>query len=453
MQVSVEQLEGLERRITVNIPATTVDSAVQERLASLAKDVRLDGFRPGKVPVKVVKRLYGNQVRHEIVSDLLQNSLRDALKEHGLTPLESPEVELTSMAQGEGQDLAYQAAFEVAPDFDPVDPGRLEVVEPVAEVGDADIDRTLDNLRQQHRTWRPIDRPAAGGDRVTVTFQGHLDDEALEDLKGEGMAVILGQGQVPEEFEHALQGLSSGQGNTFELTMGQDHPEAKLAGRTIRVEVTVDAVAEPELPPLDAAFAAQFGLEDATVDGLRQAVRENLEREAQQAANALVKRQILEQLVTRIELPLPRRLVEREVQTLSANARSPEETPASPEAAPPAPSEAEVLRFEPEARRRVKLGLIVSRCIRDLKLEVDERRVRDKLLQLVSDQPPDQARKMLQSYQQHPQVMEGLRSAALEDQVVEHLATAAPRRERPCSFDELMKSYTTGTPLPAESAQ
>lgn len=440
MQVSVEELGGLERRMTVQIPAQQIEQEIQNRLQSLSRKVRLDGFRPGKVPVKVVKRMYGPQVRQEVVSELLQSSFQDALVQEKLNPAGGPKIEPKSME--EGGDLEYSVTFEVFPEFEVSNIEALKVERPVVEVTEADIDAMLETLRKQRTEWDPVELPAQAGHRVKITFEGKLDGEDFPGSKGEDVPVVLGAGVMIKDFEDRLLGLKAGDETEFDLTFPEDYHAKELAGKTVHFSVKVNTVAEPKLPEIDDEFATVFGIEEGGVDGLRKAVKENMERELDERIKSIVKRQTMKKLLEANAIPVPQTMVNEEIDRLAqqtAGAKKGEEQSA----------EAKAAMFEEEARRRVALGLLISRLIASNDIRPDSARVRTKLEAIASSY--EEPEKVVQWYYQNPRLLESIQTLALEDQVVDWLLGRAEVVDKPSSFDAIMKpSQAENIPLPKE---
>lgn len=435
MQVSVEKLEGLERRLTVQVPAAKINDEVQSRLQDLSRRVRLDGFRPGKVPFKVVKRMYGSQVRQEVMGELLQSSFQDALTQEQLRPAGMPKFEPKQM--GEGESLEYSATFEVFPEFEPQGAEGIKVERPVAEIADADINRMLETLRKQRRTWHDVERAAQTGDRVTINFEGTLDGESFPGGKGEQVPVVLGEGAMLEDFEKHLLGRSAGDEASFDLTFPETYPNKDLAGKTVQFTVNVGAVAEANLPEVNDEFAAGFDIEEGGVDALRAALRETMERELGEGIKNVVKRQIMQSLLdANSDISVPQSMVKEEIDNLARQAGLPEKTE----------QDAQALKarlFEQEARRRVVLGLIVGRLVALHGIKLDNMRVYERIQTIASQYQEEDAKRLLQMYQQNPQAMDSIRNAVIEDQMVDWLLERAEVTEKPSSFDEIMRPGST----------
>lgn len=438
MQVSVEELGGLERRLTVQLPAARIEQEIEQRLQDLSRRVKLDGFRPGKVPLKVVKRMYGGQVRQEVLGELMQSSFQEAVSGQNLRPAAGPQISPSAAAEG---DFAYAATFEVLPEFELQGFEGIAVERPVAEVSDADIDSMLETLRKQRTVWTPVERPAQTGDRVTVSFEGTIDGVAFPGGKGDEVPVVLGAGGMLPDFENGLIGIAAGEAREIAVSFPEGYHAQELAGRTARFALNAGVVAEPSLPPVDEEFAKAFGVEDGSVESLRAALRDNMTRELGQGIKTRVKKQVMDALLAANPIELPKVLVTEEIDRIAQQAGFP--------AASAGNAEADKIKegvFAEEARRRVALGLLISRLVVQEKLTADPARVVEQLTTMASTyQDPNE---VMQWYLKNPQAMEGLRALALEDTVVDWVLARASVTEQPSTFDAVMRP----APAPAATA-
>lgn len=444
MQVSVEALSDLERRVTVQVPAEKLAKEIEDRLLSLSRRVKVDGFRPGKVPLKLVKRMYGDQVRYEAVGELMEHSLHEALLQEKLNPLGGPKIEPKALE--DGQDLEYSATFEVMPEFDPTGFENIAVERPTAEITEQDVDNMLQNLRQQRATWREVERPAAESDRVRIDFEGAIDGQNFAGGKGENVNVVLGKGSMLKDFEDRLIGLSAGAGTEFDLTFPENYQVKEIAGKTARFQVKLHAVEETVLPEVDDAFAASFDVKDAGVAGLRQSLRENMERELRDGIKASVKRQVMQGLLDANPIPVPKVLVETEIEHLARQLYFPAD------AKDEKTQRLKAQLFEPEARRRVSLGLLISRLATAQQIKVDERRVQNYLETMASTyQEPAE---VMRWYEKTPKALDNVRALALEDQIVDWLMERARVTEKTSTFAEIMTpAKQPAEPLGQEAAE
>lgn len=443
MQVSVETLNDLERRMTVLVPAEQVAKEIQDRLVAMSRKVKVAGFRPGKVPLKLVKRMYGDQVFYETVSELMQNSLRDALAHRNLTPLGGPSIEPKTME--EGQALEYSATFEVMPEFEPSGFENIKVERPVAEVTEHDVDRMIDNLRQQRVVWNVVERPARDGDRIRFDFEGKIDGQDFPGNKGENTQVVLGKNTMLPEFEARLVGLGAGAESDFDLIFPDDYQAKEVAGKTAHFQVKVHGVDEAQLPEVDEAFAESFDIREGGVSALRQSLRANMERELGDGVQAAIKRQVMQGLLDNNSIPLPRALIGVEIEHLASQLRF------------PAGDKNEKIQqlktqlFEAEARRRVALGLLISKLAASQGIQADEQRVRARLDALAAayEKPAEVAR----WYEQTPNALDNLRALVLEDQIVDWVLERAQVTEKISTFAEVMTPSQQPAAAPAESVE
>lgn len=435
MQVSVETIGALERRMTVKIPAQRVEDEVESRLKSLSRTASLKGFRPGKAPFKVVQQNFGPQVRDEVLNELLRQTYGEAVAQQKLNPAGGPKLEPLKIEPG--KDLEYAATFEVYPEVKLSGLDALKVERPVAEVTDADLDKMVENLRRQRGTWKPIARGARDGDRVTIDFEGTLDGQPFPGNKGDQLPVVIGSNRMVAGFEPKLVGQTAGQDLSFEVGFPHDHATVQLAGRTVRFVVKVHEVAELELPPLDDAFCAAFGVREGGVAKLRSDVRENMVRELAETIRRRQKDQVLEALLAANTVELPKALVEDEIHRLQRDALQ-RMGLLEHSRQPDLPRE----MFEEQARRRVKLGLLMGEVLQSQQMKLEQARVEKALADLVSEyQDRDNA---LRAYRGNRDVMRQLEAHAYEEQAVDFLLAKAKVSDKPTSFSELMRFGADG---------
>lgn len=428
MQVSVEKLDGLERRITVQVPAETIEPEVLNRLKSLSPTVKLHGFRPGKVPLKLVKRLYGEQVRHEVVQEVVRSSYQDALKQENLRPAGAPTIEPRTIKEGEA--LEYSATFEVLPDFEVKGLDEIQVERPEVEIGEADVDRMLENLRKQRVSWNPVERPAQDGDQLTIDYKGYVEGREEPVSEAEGSALTLEENTF-QDFREKLTGLQADGETIIETTYPTDYQSAELAGKTVRYQVKVRRVAEPMLPAVDEEFARQLGVTEGGVEALRQAVRDNMQRELDERIRSRLRQQLMDGLLAaNDDIPLPQALVKNQVDSMAMQLGLRAADDAATE-------ELKGKLFEPEARRRSAFGLILMKLAETQGIQVDEARVRDQLARLAAGY--EHGADMLRLYERDPGAMQGVRSLTLQDQVVDWLLERVQATPKPTTFEDIMK--------------
>jgi len=426
MQVSVESTGNLERRVILSLPAGDVESQVSSRLREIAQNVRIKGFRPGKVPTKVVEQRYGGQVRAEIVDAMLRQGLEQAVREHELRVAGLPQVAPgEDAAEGE---LKYVASVELVPDFGELDMSKLEVVRHTAEVTDADVERMLENLRLQRATWRPVERAAKPGDLVNLEIVSTVDGVRMPAEGGEKSSTVLGSAALYPEVESAIVGMQPGEEKTQDVTLPADWPVAQFAGKTVTSSFKLVSVAEQVLPEVDAAFIRSFGVKSGDLDQFKAEIRANLERELKGALMNRLRREVGEKLVAAYkDVELPPRLVESETQALMASAaedarRRGQTLQAGPEA------------FREAARKRVLVGLLVGEIARRNELRLDPARLNETLRLIASTY--EQPEQVIALYRNDPQLMQGLQARVMEEQVIDWIAERAQHTEQALSFQE-----------------
>ena len=423
MQVSVENTSALERRMTVQIPAEQVDSVVKSRLQSMTRTVRLDGFRPGKVPFKVVERKFGPQVRLEALGEVISSTYQEALQQHNLRPAGDPRIE-PPQSQG-GETLEYVATFEVYPEFEPAAVSGIVVSRPKAEVTDGDVDGMLEKLRKQRVSWEPKDAAAALGDRVIIDFEGTIDGESFSGNKASNLPLELGTRTMIDTFEEQLVGASAGEERTVDVTFPADYSFADVAGKPARFLVKVTQVQAAHLPDLGDDFANSFGISGGGLDGLRAEVRRNMERELNQTIKNKVKRQVFDALLEQNAIAVPRALVNSEIDALARQAEQQEQRAGGPES------------FETEASRRVALGLIIGEIIRCNQIQVDPERVRAEIENIsASYEKPEE---VVQYYYSNRDALAGVQSYVMEDIVTEWVLDQAKVTDESATFDSVMQ--------------
>ena len=443
MQVSVETLNDLERRVTVQVPAERVAKEIQDRLVAMSRKVKVAGFRPGKVPLKIMQRMYGNQVRYEAVSELMEHSLRDALVQEKLNPLGGPKIEPKPLE--EGQAFEYSATFEVMPEFDPSGFENIKVERPVAEVTEQDVDHMIETLRQQWTIWTAVERPARDGDRVRFDFEGKIDGQDFAGNKGENAQIVLGGKSLLADFETRLIGLTPGTETEFDLTFPEDYQVKEVAGKTAHFQVKLHGVEEAHLPEVDDAFAEKFDVKEGGVPALRQALRENMERELREGIQAVTKRQVMQGLLEANTVPLPQALIEVEIEQLASQLRF-----------PPSNNDEKIQQlkaklFETEARRRVALGLLISKLVTKQGIQADEERVRARLDAFAATH--EEPAEVLRYYEQTPNALDNVRALVLEDQIVDWVLERAQVTEKASTFAEIMMPSQQPVAAPAESVE
>jgi trigger factor len=426
MQVSVESTGTLERRMEVQVPAVEIDKAVDERLQRLSRTVRLKGFRPGKVPVKVVRQQFGQQVRQEVLGDVMQSSFAEAVEQEKLTPAAGPRIEPINVGEG---DLKYRAVFEIVPQIELKGLDTLPVERPVADVSAADIDAMIQNLREQKPTFTTVEREAWDTDRVTIDFNGTIDGQPFEGGAGENIPIVLGAGRMLADFETGLVGAKAGEQRTIKLTFPQNYGAPALAGKNAEFAINVKSVEERHLPELDEEFCKTYGVEQGGIEQLRREVEENMRRELADAIRARVKKQVLDGLAAANPLELPKSMVDAQVRDMQIDAARRMGARDASQIPPPD-------AFQEAARRRVQLSLLVSEVIKNANIQVNQQQVQARFQEL-AQQYPD-ALQAVEQYRTNPQMRRQMEAAVLEDQVVDWLLERARVTDKESSFKELM---------------
>ena len=427
MMVSVQVLGGLERRMEVSVPATEVERQVDARLLRVSRSARIKGFRPGKAPIHVVRQHYGPQVREEVVGDRIRQTFAEAVQKEQLVPAGGPRIE--PIQADKGSDLRYAAVFEVYPKLELQGVDGMALIRPTATVTEADVDVMIESLREQRPEFVAVERAAADGDRLTLDFEGRLDGEPFEGGKAEGYTFLLGAGRMLREFEDGVRGATAGETRGFEVNFPPDYPAVKVAGRRADFTATVSKVEEKRLPAVDEEFCKAFGVEEGGIDALRAEVRENMQRELEQAVRNRMKAQVMEKLLAANPLELPRSLVDGEVRDLQVDAMR---RMGTRDARRLPPRE----QFEASARRRVALGLLLNELIRTAGIQLDAARVQARIDELVSGfEDPEAARKQ---YVENKGALRQLQMMVIEDQAVEHVLARAAVTEQPATFKDIM---------------
>ena len=434
MQVSVENTSALERRMTIGVPAERIETEVNKRLQQTARRAKVPGFRPGKVPMSVIRQRYEASARQEALGDLIQETFYEAVVEQKLNPAGAPAVEPKVFEKG--KDLEYVATFEVFPEFEVKGLDGIEIERQDASVEDADIDKMLDVLRKQGTRYEAVDRAAANDDQVTIDFVGTQDGEAFAGGSAEGTKLVLGSGRMIPGFEDGLVGAKAGDERVLDLTFPEDYQNLDLAGKAAQFKVTVKEVAAPELPELNEAFFKQFGVEETTVEGFRAEVRKNMERELRQALKTKVKNQVMDGLLAANQIDVPAALISNEVDRLRVQAVQQFGGNIQPDQLP-----AEL--FSEQAKRRVLLGLIIAEMVKQFELKPDDARVRELIEEMAAAyQEPEQVVKW---YYQNEQQLNEVRSVVLEEQVVDTVLKQAKVTDKQVSYEDAVK--------PAEAPQ
>lgn len=429
MQANLENLGQLERRLNLALPLQQIESEVESRLKRLARTVKVHGFRPGKVPIKIVAQQYGSQVRQEVLGDALQKRFGEAVQEQKLRVAGYPRFEAKT---SETAQFEFSATFEVYPDVNVGDLSGQSIERPDIKVSPQDVDKTIEILCKQRVQFQPVERAAASGDQVSVDYNGKLGGVEFAGGQAKNHTLVLGEGRVLKDFEDAIAGMLVGESKTFELTFPEDYYGKEMAGKTVSFTLALNTVAEPLLPEINAEFAQSLGVADGSVEKMRNEVTGNLEREVAKRVQAKVKDQVMQALLDTTKMDVPKALIDVEAERLMQQARNDLETRGMNKSDVPLPADI----FEQQARRRVSLGLILAELVRSHQLIAKPEQVRALVdQQAQSYEHPDQVVKW---YYEQPQRLQEVESIALEDNVVAWVLEHAKVTDKSVSFDELM---------------
>ncbi|MCB1731330.1 MAG: trigger factor [Halieaceae bacterium] len=431
MQVSIETTSGLERRLTVGVPAERIETEVDSRLQKAAGNVRLPGFRPGKVPMKVMRQRFGAGVRQEVLGEVMSQTFQEAIVQEKLRPAGQPSIEPRSLEAG--KDLEYVATFEVFPEVEVVEIKGIEVEKPVAEVSDADVDNIIEVFRKQQGSWQAVDREAREGDRVNLNYVGTRDGEAFEGGSAENSNLELGSGRMIPGFEDGIVGMKAGEQKTLQLSFPEEYHNEELKGAAVEFAITLNAVEEMVPAALDEELFAKYGVEEGGLETFRKEVQQNMARELKNAVQGKVKQQVMDALVEAHEsLEVPQALIAREIdamrqqmfqqfggaggQDLDLKSLLPDDM------------------FRDNAERRVKLGLVLAELVGKLELKADAAKVREAIEEMASTyQDPEE---VINYYYSNQDQLSAIESRVLEDQMVEKLLESANIVEKQCSYQE-----------------
>lgn len=412
----------------VELPAERIEKEVESRLARVRKTAKIKGFRPGKVPAKVVRQRYGGQVRQEVLSDLMGQSYRDAVQQENLHPAAKPKIE--PEVSGKKDSFAYTATFEVLPEVRLKGIDSIEVTVPEVDIGDADCEGMIENLRKQKASWVPVERESREGDRVIVDFNGKLKGEPFAGGKGDEVPVVLGEGQMLPDFEKALFGVKAEEEKTVKVKFPKEYHAEELAGQKVEFDLKIHRVEEQELPPLDDSLAETYGVEEGGLEKLQLDVRENMAREAEQKVRADIREQAMSGLLEKNPLEVPSSLVHQEAHSMQHEAMRRMGT----EDHSHAPPIADLLEG---AEKRVRLSLLLRQLIDDNQIMLDAERVRRRVEQLCAGY--ENADEMVSIYLGNAQAMSQIEPMVLEDQAVDWIVANGKKTSKQVSFTEYMK--------------
>lgn len=435
MQVSVEKTEGLERKLTIAIPGDRVDTAVNARLQEAAQTIRLNGFRQGKVPLKVVKNKFGKGVRQEVVGELMNQTYFEAIAQESLKPAGQPRIEPTSM--DEGKDVEFVAVFEVYPEIELPDFAAIKAERLVAEVSDDDIDEMIETLRKQRQTWVPVERAAADGDMVNIDYVGKKEGEEFQGGKAAGQNLVLGSERMIPGFEDGVIGKSAGEDFTLQLKFPDDYHSEELAGAEVEFELTLNTVSEQSLPEVNEDFFKSFGVEEGGMEAFREEVSNNMQREMNTASRNKLKTTLMDALISDLEVAIPAALMSNEIHQLKhqtvqqmggGQGFDPHSMPDD--------------LFREQAKRRVTLGLILGEVISQQSIQADADKVRDAVEEIAATyESPEEVVKW---YYSNEEQLQGIESSVIEDQVFDYIIEQAQVSDKEVSYQDVIKPESQG---------
>ena len=435
MQVSVENTGGLERKLTIQVPGDEIQQKVAGKLKELVKTVRIKGFRPGRVPMSVVKQRYGQQARQEIVNDAMQTSIQQAIMDEKLRPASMPRLD-TAPRDLDNGDLEFEVMVEVYPEIDKIDVGALAIERPQAQVTEADVEEMLKTLREQRKTWDEVERGAEEGDQVIVDFAAEGEEGRVPEEGYTRMGIVIGSSGF-DELDKVLTGLEAGADKKKKLAFPEGFREAALAGTKAKAELKVIKVSEPNVPEVDEAFIQSFGIEDATIEALTEEIRGNLERELKQATTAVLKTHLVEELVKTVpDLEVPNTVVRDEAAGMAAQILSSQ--------GQQEPDQELVLKlaeqFMPQAEERVRAGLMMGELAQQNEIRVDGAKVREAINTVASTY--EQPAEVVQLYYSNQRLLQQVESSVLEEQVVDWVLENATVTPKDMSFQDIITSAT-----------
>ena len=430
MQVSVETTTGLERRVTVGVPAEKIDTAVAEKLQETARKVRIDGFRPGKVPLREVRRRFGKSIREEVIGEAVSNSFYDAVTKESLNPAGYPRIERTKDVPGE--DLEFVATFEVYPDVVVQGLDKISVERPVADIAESDIDDMIQRLREQKATFSDVDRAAQDGDQVTIDFAGTKDGVAFDGGTAENQKLVLGSGQMIPGFEDGIVGMAIGEEKIIDVTFPEEYHSEELKGQAVQFKIHLHGVEEKSLPELDEEFIKTFSQKDPSLEAFRAEIRQNMERELKNSIKNKVKKAVMDGVLEQNDVDVPKALVDQEinrqrqqmVQQFGGGAQFDHNS---------LPAE----MFEEQATRAVKLALVLGEVIRERDIKSDATRVRSAIEELA--QPYENPEQVVSWYYENQQMLQQVEAMVLEDQVVDVILEQATVEDKAVSYQEAVQ--------------
>jgi trigger factor len=428
MNVTVESTGALERRMRVEVPIERIESEVDTRLKSVGRTAKIKGFRPGKVPAKVVRKHYGQQVRQEVMGEIMQKSYSDAVMQENLRPAGGPKIETEDE---DGKIFAYVATFEVLPEVELKDLDKIKVEKAEVEIGDEDLDDMLMSLRKQRATFEEVDRKSKDGDRVVVDFTGTVDGEAFQGGSGKDIPVVLGQGQMLPDFEKGLKGIKAGDEKTIKVKFPKDYHADDLAGKTAEFAINTHRVEKEVLPELNDEFAEAFNVTEGGMEQFKQDVRENMEREAKQKLVGDIREQVLEGLIEKNPIDVPHALVHDEMHSMQHEAMQRLGIEDHDQAPP-------LENFKGAAEKRVRIGLLLRQLITEQNITVDQDAIRGRVEEMCAGYENED--EMVKMYMSNPQVMQQVEPMVVEQKAVDWLLEHGKVKVKKVSFKDYMNA-------------
>jgi trigger factor len=426
MNVTVESTGALERRMRVEVPIESIETEVSTRLKSVGKTARIKGFRPGKVPARVVRQKYGKAVREEVLGEIMQKSYTDAVVQENLKPAGGPKIE----TEGEDEkNFTYVATFEVLPEVELKDLDKIKVEKPDVQIGDEDLDDMLLNLRRQRAEWSEVERKAKDGDRVIVDFVGTLDGEEFQGGSGNEIPVVLGQGQMLPDFEKGLKGMAPGDEKSIKVKFPKDYPAEELAGKKADFAITMHKVTEEVLPELNDEFAEAFNVTEGGMEQFRKDVRENMEREAKQKVDSDIREQVMNGLIDKNPIDVPQALVHEEMHAMQHEAMQRMGIEDHDQAPP-------MENFKEAADKRVRLGLLLRQVITENKITVGVEDMKARVEEMCAGY--ENSEEMVKMYMSNPQVMQQVEPMVVEQKAVDWLLANGKSKAKKVSFKDYM---------------
>lgn len=432
MQVSVETTNGLERKITVAIEEERISNVVDGRLQDMTKTVKVKGFRQGKVPLKIVKQQYEQQVRQEVVGDVLQSTLYEAIGQEKLNPAGQPRIDSIKSNPGEG--MEYTALFEIYPEVKLGDLSKETVEKPVAEITDADIAEMLETVRGQHKEWVSVDRSAKDGDQLNINFKGIIDGEVFPGGEANDMPIELGSGRMIKGFEEGLIGAKAGDDVTLNVTFPDDYHAKELAGKPAQFDTHVNKIEEAQLPELNDDFAKKLGIKDASVENMHKEIKASMQQELDTRLNTKMKSSVMDALIKAHDFDVPKPLIEDESEALKKNMLENLKQQGMQDQG----MQLDASMFADQATRRVKLGLIMSEVVKSEKIEADEERVKKKVEEIAA--PYEQPQQVIDWYMGDKQRLAEVQALVTEEQIVDWAMEKAKVVDKSMTFKDIMNA-------------